>query len=298
MPRVDRQNTSRYWRGLGLSGLSMLEADFTTHEYAAHRHDEFVIAVTEAGGAFIKTSSETIEVCPGVLFVSNPAELQSTWMGRSARWRYRSFYLSDAALSDVVRHVGFDGTASFQGGAVRDAELCEALVDLHQGLAAGRDSLEEMELLISALGRLFVRHGDHHRPVEIELPKRGALDRVIQCMRESFRDRLELDDLAGVAGLTIFQLIEMFRRVTGVTPHAFLIQVRLNAARQHLKRGASLAEAATANGFYDQSALTKHFKRAYGITPGQFVSAMCARPGGWPMSLRDERSRSRAGNNA
>ena len=274
MPRVDRRNTSRYWSDLGLSGLSLLEADFTTHEYAAHTHDEFVIAVTEAGGAIIKSGRETIEIRPDVLFVSNPAELQSAWMGRSRRWRYRSFYLSESALADVGRQVGIDGVPCFPRSALHDAGLCAALLDLHRALAEGRDGPEEVELLISVLGRLFVRHGSHRELREVELPERYRFDRALACMREGFRERLELADLAGVAGVTVFQLIELFRRATGLMPHAFLIQLRLNAARRELRRGASLAEVAIASGFYDQSALTKHFKRAYGITPGQFVGAV------------------------
>ena len=274
MPRVDHRNTSNYWSSLRLSGLSMLAADFTTHEYAPHRHDEFVIAVTEMGGAIIKAGKETIEVGPDVLFVSNPAELQAAWMGRSRRWRYRSFYLSDSALSEVARHVAIDGAPCFPRSALHDAELCEALLDLHRALVDGHDGVEDMELLISAFGRLFVRHGGRHEPVEAELPDRHSLDRVLECMREGFRDRLELADLARVAGVTIFQLIQLFRCGVGVTPHAFLVQLRVDAARRELRRGVSLAEVAIANGFYDQSALTKHFKRAYGITPGQFVNAV------------------------
>jgi AraC-like DNA-binding protein len=46
-----------------------------------------------------------------------------------------------------------------------------------------------------------------------------------------------------------------------------------------MRRGANLAESALAAGFYDQSALTNHFKRTYGITPLQWVrAAMADRP--------------------
>jgi AraC-like DNA-binding protein len=44
-----------------------------------------------------------------------------------------------------------------------------------------------------------------------------------------------------------------------------------------MRRGVSIAEAALAAGFYDQSALTNHFKRAYGITPLQWARAATSR---------------------
>ncbi|HKF72799.1 MAG TPA: helix-turn-helix transcriptional regulator, partial [Stellaceae bacterium] len=68
-----------------------------------------------------------------------------------------------------------------------------------------------------------------------------------------------------------------FRRTTGLTPHAYLMQVRLGAACRGLRRGLPIADVAAASGFYDQSALTRHFKRCYGITPRQFARAAAAR---------------------
>jgi len=52
--------------------------------------------------------------------------------------------------------------------------------------------------------------------------------------------------------------------------------VRLGVACRHLRHSPVLAEVATAVGFYDQSALNKHFKRCYGITPLQFAKAAAA----------------------
>jgi AraC-like DNA-binding protein len=86
-------------------------------------------------------------------------------------------------------------------------------------------------------------------------------------------ENLGLGELAEVAGLTKFQLIGLFKRTVGLTPHAYLIQIRLNAACRLLRRGFPLAESALAAGFCDQSALSRHFKRCYGITPAQFASA-------------------------
>ena len=91
--------------------------------------------------------------------------------------------------------------------------------------------------------------------------------------RERYAENLGLDEMGQAVDLTPFQLIGLFKRVTGLTPHAFLTQLRLKAAIAAMKNGAPLAEAALTAGFYDQSALTKHFKRCFGITPLQWVRA-------------------------
>ena len=96
---------------------------------------------------------------------------------------------------------------------------------------------------------------------------------VIEVMRESYTGHVTLADLAAAAGLTQFQLIGLFRKGVGMTPHAYLTQIRLASARAALRRAMPIAEAAVQAGFYDQAALTRMFKRCYGITPLQFARA-------------------------
>ena len=98
-------------------------------------------------------------------------------------------------------------------------------------------------------------------------------ERVRERMQAEHRRDLRHETLAADVGLTTFQLIGLFKRTAGLTPHAYLIQLRLGMACRHLRRLRPLADVATDVGFYDQSALTKHFKRCYGITPLQFARA-------------------------
>src|SRR3954469_19950186 len=94
MPRVDPHNSTEYWWDRHLTGLSLMSADFTTHEYPQHTHDALVIAVTEQGGSVVKSRGELQDATPATLFVFNPEEPHGGWMGRSERWQYRSHYLN------------------------------------------------------------------------------------------------------------------------------------------------------------------------------------------------------------
>jgi AraC family transcriptional regulator len=82
-----------------------------------------------------------------------------------------------------------------------------------------------------------------------------------------------LNDIAQAVNLSPFHLARLFKNSVGVSPHQYLIQVRVNSARSLLSAGSgerSLAEVASAVGFADQSHLTRHFKRVVGVTPSQF----------------------------
>ena len=95
--------------------------------------------------------------------------------------------------------------------------------------------------------------------------------------RDSYADRLRLEELSAPVGMSPFQLITLFKRTVGMTPYTYLTQVRLREARRYLLSGHAIAYVAAASGFYDQSAFTRHFKRSYGITPLQFAAAARAR---------------------
>lgn len=277
MARVDRHNTTRYWNATGVDGLSCLHADFTTHDYAPHQHDAFVVAVTESGGSEFRSRGRSDEARESVLLVFNPAEPHSGRMGWSKRWRYRSLYLTQPAIDHVTAGLGIDRPAYFMRNVLGDADLIAAFARLHRSLDEGHDPLEEHELLVASFGELFTRHGDGARAIPTVPRDEAAVSIVVKRMASQHAESgLSLDEMGLWVGMTAFQLIGLFKRTIGLTPHAYLTQLRLKAAIRELKAGVPIAEAALASGFYDQSALTRHFKRSFGITPLQYQRAGAA----------------------
>ena len=99
-----------------------------------------------------------------------------------------------------------------------------------------------------------------------------AVTHAVDFIHDNYARELSLSDIAAAAHLSPFHLSRIFKKATGVTPHQYLLQVRVNSARALLTAGAgdrSLAEIAAAVGFADQSHLTRHFKRMLGVTPKQ-----------------------------
>ena len=75
-------------------------------------------------------------------------------------------------------------------------------------------------------------------------------------------------------GLSRIQLLRAFAQATGLTPHAYLIQRRVQLARRLLRGGASLAEASAEAGFADQSHLHRVFLARHGYTPGAYARSL------------------------
>jgi AraC family transcriptional regulator len=93
--------------------------------------------------------------------------------------------------------------------------------------------------------------------------------RALDMIRGDLAQPLTLAEIAEACGLSASYFSRAFRRSTGATPHAFLLQARVERAKVLLKRkDLLLAEVASACGFADQSHFTRVFARKIGLTPG------------------------------
>ncbi|SFJ18021.1 AraC-type DNA-binding protein [Bosea sp. OK403] len=273
MARIDPLNVAHYWRDHRLDGLSLMRADFQTQHYAPHRHEAFVIAATEFGGSVVRSRGLVEQANASTLLAFNPAEPHSGGMGASRRWRYRSLYLEQAAIDEVARGLGIDAVPYFTRNLFADLDLISRFLLLHGVLQDGRDVLQANELMISTFAMLFARYGSGGGRIEPAPRDRVRLKTALEMIRARLNEALSLSDLSQVLALTQYQVISLFKRTTGLTPHVYVTQLRLDVACRRLAQGAGIADVAVDCGFYDQSALTRHFKRCYGLTPLQFATA-------------------------
>lgn len=101
-----------------------------------------------------------------------------------------------------------------------------------------------------------------------------AVRRAAEYLKERLAESFTLDDVADYADLDKFHLCRAFRSQVGMPPYAYLTHLRVQRARQLLSSGLRASELAQRVGFYDQSQLTRHFKRIVGVTPGRYRSAV------------------------
>jgi AraC family transcriptional regulator len=138
-------------------------------------------------------------------------------------------------------------------------------------------SLEMEGRIMLLLDALLTLHGG--RP---QTPARGGLAgrdlrRVTDFMTEYADHDIALEELAALVGLSAKHFARAFRQSTGVPPHRWLIERRIEHAKTLLVAGnLGLAEIALACGFADQSHFTATFRKLIGVTPGLFQKEMQA----------------------
>jgi AraC family transcriptional regulator len=108
-------------------------------------------------------------------------------------------------------------------------------------------------------------------------PRRAAAwqeRRARELIDARLAENLSLAEVAAACGLSVAQFARAFKRSLGVPPHQFLIERRVERARELLLHtGLPLADVAVRCGFADQSHFTKVFHRKVGTSPGYFRGA-------------------------
>lgn len=98
-----------------------------------------------------------------------------------------------------------------------------------------------------------------------------AFRRVIDWIDAELDGPLTLDRMAARAGMHPLRFARSFRRAHGITPHRFVMDRRLERARQLIATSdMPIAQVALATGFSSQSHLTTAFTRAFGLSPGRY----------------------------
>lgn len=97
---------------------------------------------------------------------------------------------------------------------------------------------------------------------------RYTLKQTLDYIQAHLKRDLKIADLAKVAGMSQYYFICLFKRSMNITPHQYIIQQRIERAKQLLKnRDLTIVETALQCGFTSQSHLTNVFRKLTGITP-------------------------------
>ena len=271
-PALAAGDEARFFGAPGFPGLDCLTASFRRHAYAFHAHETYTIGNIDAGCETWMSRGARHYAGPGWLGLVNPLDVHDgapVGEGYAYRMTYPTVELMQAVASAVSgRRV--TATPLFKQSAVHDPPGAKLFAEAHRLLEAG-EALAGEEGLHRASAHVQVRHAGL-APIGLGREE-GPVKRAREVIEQRFADPLQLSELAAIAGLSTHHLIRVFRAEVGLTPHAYVIDVRVRRAQALLRRGAAPAEAAMLVGFADQAHLTRAFKARVGVPPGAYRRA-------------------------
>jgi AraC-like DNA-binding protein len=236
--------------------------------FARHAHDEFGVGLVTGGAQRSWSGRGLVEAVRGNLITVNPREVHDgAPLGPARSWSM--LYFSEQMVGAIVSDLR-EGRTSFgemQAPVVDDSRFARLFVATRRAALRPEGGQAFEERLLMLLGRVF---GVTAKPLA---GPGGRLLQVRERIDDAPEDAHPLADLAALAGLSRYQTLRGFARLTGLTPHAYVVQRRLDAARRYMRQGSALADAAAAAGFADQSHMHRIFVARHGFTPGAYAEA-------------------------
>jgi AraC-like DNA-binding protein len=269
---------ARFWQSQGLDGVELLHAHFIEQRFSPHVHEGFVLAVIEQGAHRFQHRGSDHIASTGSMILINPDEVHSCSKAHEQGWRYRAFYPEMAQISGVLEELqmGRGGMPSFADSVLHDPEVGQVFSDLHRLMDSPASALQQQTAWREAILLLFQRHARIPAGM-LEGREPQAVARAKELLSAQLADPPSLEALAAAVGLSPFHFARVFRRATGLPPHTWLMQRRVEQARALLKSGCTPLAVAMQLGFADQSHLSRQFKQTYGIGPGAYRKACAIR---------------------
>jgi AraC family transcriptional regulator len=149
------------------------------------------------------------------------------------------------------------------------------LGELAHAAVEGRASVgvDEAALLLAQKVASVVA-GENEKPVKANAGERRRAVEAALWLEANAAEPLGLEDAARQAGLSPYHFLRIFRKALGVTPHQYLLRLRLRrAAKLLVEDGMPVTEVALEAGFADLSNFVRTFGRAAGMSPRRFRRA-------------------------
>ena len=248
-----------------IEGVERIEAWFHGKAYAMHRHDTYAIGRTLVGVQSFSYRHSQRHSLPGNTIVLHPDEAHDGQAGTDEGFKYRMIYVEPALFQDVL---GGRALPFLEGGVTTDPRLAAATTTLLQHVGYTLDSLEQSDALIELAHALATVAGT---PARRSKGNFFAARRARDYLHANFARIVTLDELEAATGRDRWSLSHDFRTFYGTSPYRYLTMRRLDTVRRMLLGGASLAHVAATAGFADQSHMTRHFLKTFGLTPGRWL---------------------------
>jgi AraC-like DNA-binding protein len=267
------RNSIRSWQPTDLTELELQRGHSVNRPVPRHWHDEYQFVVIEAGRGDLTYRGRDFLTPPASLFIVHPGEVHSNRAFDSNGCSFRTIFLKTALVQAVVAEIQGNGQGLpfFPSTLVFDHDMIAEYVALHRLFEVPNATLEREVQLRNFLVGLISRYAENRFSLSMARPGRGAIQRAGDYLAANYTENVSLGQLANLVDLSPFHFSRIFSEYYGMPPHEFLVQLRLTQAKRFLREGLNIAHVAHQTGFADQSHLTRHFKRTFGITPGQFI---------------------------
>ncbi|QKJ23491.1 AraC family transcriptional regulator [Poseidonibacter lekithochrous] len=265
---------AKIWKNKEYNNIELLSASFKKFSYSKHWHDEYAIGLIQKGVEGLDFNGSKIHIPQNNIVAINPGEVHTGFSGSKHGWTYRMFYLDTQLIKEVLSEQNIHTLPSLTNPKLDDSLLFNSLLQLHISLEEEQFTLKRDSLLISSITSLFSKYSN----IKFHSPKKykdfAINNRIKDYLFDNYKENITLDELSILVKRDKYQIIRNFKVQFGITPHQFLILLKIKKSKEHLEKGLDITNTALECGFFDQSHMSRNFKSIYGLTPGLYQNSL------------------------
>lgn len=253
-------------------GVELFNAQLLRHSFDKHFHDLYTVGISCGGQGRFWWQGKIYTAHPGLFHLINPGIVHTGQVASTNGWRFHNLYLSMGFIEKVLAQLEWktQGLPNFLYPTVSDIALQTSFCYLLQLLSDRRSQLELDTCLLNVFAQLFLRHTECSSPLRIPRQETQAITVIRDYLETHYAENISIDVLSNLVNLSPHYLIRCFHRHVGLPPHRYQRNWQLLQAKHALQTSQTLSKIAVEHGFYDQSHLTRYFKRMFGVTPAQY----------------------------
>jgi AraC family transcriptional regulator len=235
-------------------------------------HERVAISAVIAGSFRYRTTAGAALLHPGAFLLGSAATCYECGHDHTGGDRCIAFHYDPDFFQEIAATAAASSRYCFPVAmlpALR--ELGALVVELEATLKlASPVALDELAIRL-AERVLGAAAGVDAAPVRVAARDQQRVGNAIRHIERNAGQPLDLAALAGTAFMSKYHFLRTFRKVVGVTPHQFVLGVRLRRAALELRTTAApIAAVALQAGFGDLSTFSSHFRAAFGTNPRTF----------------------------
>lgn len=244
--------------------------------YAPHSHTHWSLGAVTAGKSTFSYRDTSYNISTGDLVLMNPHWVHACNPIENEPWAYMMLYVDTRWLTDLRYQAGL--LASLCWEDIATAVISQpVLYHGYRAMAAclldnQRSLLEKQTVVVGYLLEVLQWLAQESCQPQPKVP--GELMAVAAYLDMHASKEISLADLCAYSGYSAGHLIRTFKQHFGLTPHAYLVNRRIQLGQRELKQGKPIIETALKVGFNDQPHFQRTFKQLVAATPKQYRKSL------------------------
>lgn len=264
----------KYYRFPEVEGIEACRVIRSRHVFPNHTHnDNYTVVLVEEGESYCLGPEKTDScIVPEEVALINPGQVHSGVPAGKSTISYWGLCIDATVMTrsagDIFEREGLE--PELRHLIARDRILSKRLKNIFIKMETPSGRLEMESALLETVAHLVSQYGTPNGMVGVGNEPR-AVSLAKEFLSENLDKKVSLEDVAKAVGLSRYHFLRVFKRATGLPPHAFRTQQRIRRARNLMRRGVPFADVALETGFSDQSHFTNKFRQFTGATPRQYA---------------------------